>query len=344
MSPTISVVMATCNGERYLAEQLQSLSDQTLPPDVLVISDDDSTDTTLDIATEFARTAPFEVVVNKNPNRLGYGENFLRATTQTKTDLVAFCDQDDVWHPEKLATCAGRFTDPDVGLAVHKATLIDADGKALGEHNQLISGDALVEPLKSEPWGLYSGFTMTFRRRLLDLVPLDTRGPDSNHASALAAHDRWVYFLAMCTSSTALIERPLALYRQHDRNLYGNDPWTLRSHLAVARVRVDRLAERTEQHRDVARHRARLLEGAVAAHANEWPILARAAAYWSTVADAEGARYDLYRAHSRIERTRQLLRNLSDGRTYRRVTDNGWRKRAIVRDALCLLPVQRDER
>ena len=120
---TVSVVMSTYNGDRYLEEQLQSLADQVHLPHELVVADDGSTDGTWDIVQDFAARAPFPVVSTRNSENLGYGASFLAATGRASGRLVAFCDQDDVWHPDKLATAAetpGR--DRRVAVRAHRST------------------------------------------------------------------------------------------------------------------------------------------------------------------------------------------------------------------------------
>ena len=100
----ISIAMATYNGEKYIKEQLQSLSNQTSLPFELVVGDDGSTDATLDILKEFCAHAPFPVRIHQNQANLGFARNFLDTARRCKGDWIAFCDQDDVWLPDKLAT------------------------------------------------------------------------------------------------------------------------------------------------------------------------------------------------------------------------------------------------
>ncbi|RMG82452.1 MAG: glycosyltransferase, partial [Chloroflexi bacterium] len=102
----ISVAMATYNGEACLNEQLESLVRQEHQPYELVVGDDGSSDRTLDILRAFAARAPFPVRVTVNPERLGFGENFLQTARRCSGEWIAFCDQDDVWLPHKLAACA----------------------------------------------------------------------------------------------------------------------------------------------------------------------------------------------------------------------------------------------
>jgi glycosyltransferase involved in cell wall biosynthesis len=89
-SKTISIAMATFNGEKFLRDQLNSLSRQTHLPDELVVTDDCSTDQTVTVLKKFQSEAPFVVRLSVNEHRLGYAENFLRAASQCMGDLIAF--------------------------------------------------------------------------------------------------------------------------------------------------------------------------------------------------------------------------------------------------------------
>src|SRR3954454_19649281 len=115
-----SVALAVWNGERFIAEQLESIAEQSRPPDELVISDDGSSDDTVEIARRFARRAPFDVVIMPNQERIGHSDNFFRAMKACTGDLIALCDCDDVWHPDKLARCERPLQlDPSVSLVAH---------------------------------------------------------------------------------------------------------------------------------------------------------------------------------------------------------------------------------
>src|SRR4051794_20922903 len=107
----VSVAMATFNGAKHIRDQLASLTQQTLIPAELVITDDRSTDETVSIVNDFARTAPFPVIIHSNSTRLGFRANFLKASALTSSALVAFCDQDDKWYPTKLKEAVGIFSD-----------------------------------------------------------------------------------------------------------------------------------------------------------------------------------------------------------------------------------------
>ena len=129
--PRVSIALATYNGEPFLMEQLESLAQQTLLPAELVVSDDGSTDKTIEIVREFAAHAPFDVVVLEHGARLNYRLNFRRAAKHCSGDLIAFCDQDDVWVPNKLERMVRVFSDSKVQLAYHNAVVAGPEGTRL---------------------------------------------------------------------------------------------------------------------------------------------------------------------------------------------------------------------
>ena len=99
---TVSVVIATYNGAEFLREQLDSVLNQTLMPDEIVICDDCSTDGTWDIIEEYRMRFPSLFKTLRNEERKGPHKNFKSTFRYASADLIAPCDQDDVWFPEKL--------------------------------------------------------------------------------------------------------------------------------------------------------------------------------------------------------------------------------------------------
>jgi glycosyltransferase involved in cell wall biosynthesis len=209
----VSVVMATYNGERFIREQLESLAAQTLRPCELVVSDDGSTDRTLAMIDEFAARAPFPVRVQRNAQRLGPSENFLQAARRAAGEWIAFCDQDDVWLPQKLARIAEIVeTNPQIVFAAHRATLIDEHGNPGAEFNEPpVDRLTVFPPLRHRLWRTPFGFTEIFRRFLIQDFPFEGRPPK-------VTHDRWIFWLANVTGHTAFLPDRLALYRRHQNN------------------------------------------------------------------------------------------------------------------------------
>ena len=149
----VSVVMATFNGSRFIGAQLASLACQTELPAELIICDDGSSDDTIRIAKEFANTAPFPVHIYINAKKKGYRRNFIDAAKLCSAELIAFCDQDDIWRADKLLCITRIFADDDhVILAYHNARVVDFSGSFV---RRLLPDEArsfFCEPLGLDPW------------------------------------------------------------------------------------------------------------------------------------------------------------------------------------------------
>lgn len=210
----VSVAMATYNGAKHIREQLDSLARQTVLPLELVVTDDGSTDDTIEIVKDFAGVAPFPVSVFRNETRLGYGDNFLKAASLCRGDLIAFCDQDDIWMGDKIRVCRAFFADPEVMLTIHSARTLNSSGER-GFRIPDVSRTRTLEFGKCDPFAIYQGFAMLVRKEVLTIIDPERR------PSHLRSHDLWVWFLAASSGSIATISDELALYRQHETNVFG---------------------------------------------------------------------------------------------------------------------------
>lgn len=104
---TIAVVLSTYNGEKYIEEQLKSLLDQTKKPDHVYISDDCSTDKTVEIISEFIRNNSLsDWTLSVNEKNKGWKQNFHDLLLSAEEDIIFPCDQDDIWYLEKIAEMA----------------------------------------------------------------------------------------------------------------------------------------------------------------------------------------------------------------------------------------------
>lgn len=233
MIPRVSVALCTRNGAAYIAAQLQSIFDQEPPPFEVVISDDASTDATLDIVDELiARAAGATIFrVIRNPTALGITRNFEQAMLACSGDLIALSDQDDVWLPGRMEGLSAPFTDESILLVSSDAWLVSADGapfgyslfKALGisarEVEGLNSTRALDELLRRN---LITGATSVVRR---SLVATAAPFPDP------WVHDEWLAIVAAITGRIHVVPRQLTDYRQHGANQIGARRLTFRQKL-----------------------------------------------------------------------------------------------------------------
>lgn len=208
--PLISVCLATYNGERYLAQQLQSVLDQSFRDLEIVVSDDGSTDRTRDILNEFAARDPRIRILPPGP-RLGMQKNFERAITASTAQYIAPCDQDDFWLPEKLAALYAHLQEKSVALVYCDSAYIDEDDQPLD--SSLLAERFKIEghdPFMFAFFNCVSGHAMLFDRSLLShALPF----PDDPF------YDWWIGAVAAATGGIAALDRPLVNYRQHETSI-----------------------------------------------------------------------------------------------------------------------------
>jgi glycosyltransferase involved in cell wall biosynthesis len=329
---TVSVALATHNGERFIEEQLRSLARQTLLPHELVVGDDGSTDATLEIIDRFAAGCPFPVRVYRNERNLGFADNFLKTAGMCSGDLIAFCDQDDIWLPGKLARCAAALSLPDVLLAIHSCELVDTHLRPLGSRYPRIRASEIAGPLSWDRWYRVRGMAMVFSAELM-AVDWSVRPRSHYRPGAMLNHDEWIYLLARVSGSIAFIEEVLAAYRQHDANLVGAPrvglPNVLRE-LPESGARY--YAIRAAQAQDAADLFARL-----ASEAPQKPLEGRYAAgasFYGTVAELLEERVKVYAPDTpALERARTVL-HLLLSRAYGRRSRGGLGPRSFLKDAI----------
>lgn len=226
-TPRISVALGTHNGERFIGEQIASILAQTQPVDEIVLSDDASRDRTVAIVEDAVAqhraahgTAP-ELIVLRNDPPLRVTKNFEQALAATTGDLVALCDQDDVWHSARTERLAAQFADPRVLLVFSNARQVGDAGEYLG--HDLFEAIAMnpVERSLAESGKLYrqfmrrnlaTGATVMLRRSLVDTaLPF----PEA------WLHDEWLAVVAAMFDGVRMLDEQLTDYRQHANNQVG---------------------------------------------------------------------------------------------------------------------------
>ncbi len=207
--PSISVAMATYNGERFLPEMLDSLAAQTRVPDELVIRDDGSEDGTVGLLTAFARRMPFRVDVISGGPRLGYAQNFVEASRACSGGLIFFADQDDSWRPPKLATVAQQVRLRRTPRAFfHDFALVDDDGAPLSPSYYGLLAERGFPPAVS-----LKGCSIAVTRGFVDTWGWPPPGTIS--------HDVWVALLSTAFGQRRNLREPLIDHRLHDANASG---------------------------------------------------------------------------------------------------------------------------
>ncbi len=337
---TISIAMATYNGARFITEQLESFVHQTVLPNELVVTDDNSTDNTLEIVAAFAAKAPFSVRYQKNEKQLGFRANFMKAATLCSGDLISFSDQDDVWLPTKLETCVAAFENEKVLLVYHDVIVVNEFLKPMNVRDNQAAPKQINHRHTIDPWRLSMGFTQTFRRVLLSFNEQWNRSVDFRDVTSQEAHDQWFFFLASCLGILVYINEPLALYRQHRNNTYG---WNNSLIFQQAWNRFTSGDTKDIAAREIsARQRALSLEKSQDKVADDFKInTTKAALGYRKLEMNYRKRRLIYESDAIYSRLRQIMSMIISG-GYKPKNQWGAGKRALIRDIIrgIIFPMQ----
>ena len=222
----LSVALCTYNGERYIRKQLESILNQTMPVDEIVVCDDGSTDSTIAIIESLRAVTTTDIRIYRNGYNLGVSSNFQKAVDLCRGDIVFLSDQDDIWHLDKVSrTCCffekqqdktvlfsnGRLVDGD-GIPIHDKTLWDCVGVSNKAMDCIKSGYGI------ELFAIANratGATMALKRQFKYFHSF------LHYCSNDVLHDYAIAFLALCENQLGFIPQDLIDYRLHNSQQVG---------------------------------------------------------------------------------------------------------------------------
>ena len=221
---TIGVIIATFNGEKFIQEQLESIISQTIKPDLMVVSDGGSIDSTIEICQAVLKKSGIEYVILQSDKQLSVKENFEKGLRKCKTDYIFFSDQDDYWLPNKIKNTIQVMDDTGSVLVFCNAYITDESLRA-GKHTlwqqigyepkktvtvyDRLDGDLQKELIRRN---IITGMCMAIDVRILkDILPFSDN----------TIHDSWIALVANTQGKVASINSCDVYYRQHDYNAIG---------------------------------------------------------------------------------------------------------------------------
>ena len=228
---TISVAMATYNGEKNIEEQIVSICSNQVKPDEIIISDDGSSDKTLEVVHRTIRSMDTSgihfVVLTDNANH-GYAGNFAWALMHSTGDVVFLSDQDDIWTDNKIQSIMDVFHKyPDANLVFHDARIFydntnewldDVFNQFLNTKAMHFNDDDVAKVCRDQflsdaaTLTIAQGMVIAAKREFVQSsLPLP-RG---------AAQDNWLTFRAVCLDTCYYLNQSLTAYRLHDNNVAG---------------------------------------------------------------------------------------------------------------------------
>lgn len=223
MGLRVEVLLATYNGEKFLAQMLDSLVAQSYANFVVLAHDDGSTDGTVEILNQYASNAlqgRLEII-DDGVRCGGAKENFAHLISISRGDFVFFADQDDFWRKDKIEIMLSRMHELTAD-SISKPVLIFSDlvvvdqnlkeiSSSFREYENIKISDVSLRVLLNR--NIVTGCATLVNRSLLDMAQRVPKGA--------VLHDWWLALIAACNGAIYPIEDKLVFYRQHDFNDTG---------------------------------------------------------------------------------------------------------------------------
>lgn len=218
----IEVLLATYNGEPFLAEQLESLLGQEGVELSILVRDDGSSDNTTSILESYAQRYPGRLTMLGHPGRLGGKGSFGWLLDRSQAPYVACCDQDDVWRSHKLVTLLRRMQTLETTLGKDTPLLVHSDltvvDEKLNEIDPSFWSYGGIDPARLSLGEVLIKNPVTGCALLANRALLEKACPIPEGA---AMHDHWLALVATLFGRIDGVKQPLVLYRQHGRNAVG---------------------------------------------------------------------------------------------------------------------------
>lgn len=219
----IDILLATYNGEKYLSQQIDSIITQTYKQWQLLIRDDLSTDNTVNIIKNYACRHPDKIrLIEDSKGHLGLVHNFETLLESAQSEFIMFCDQDDIWLPNKIELTlntmeAAGQTWPNTPLLVHTdLKVVDETLNPIAESFwklHRISPESDCQLKKIIYRNIVTGCTVMINKK--------TKEISMSFPPEASIHDWWIVLNVVKYGKIIHITTPTVLYRQHAANLIG---------------------------------------------------------------------------------------------------------------------------
>lgn len=229
MKKNISVVMTTYNGDKYLTEQLDSIRNQSVKIDEVIIMDDCSNDKTPELVQKYIEDYKLQGwKLIENQTNQGWKKNFKMGFDLVTGDYIFPCDQDDIWHldkVEKMIECMLIHPEIELLVANYKTFFSERDdghgSKLYAKKSKTMKSDGSVEMLKLDPKWAYinrPGCVYCFTKSFYDSI--------SDKWNTNYAHDAILWRFAQMDHALALLNYPVIDFRRHGDNATSKVTWT----------------------------------------------------------------------------------------------------------------------
>lgn len=221
---TVYILLAAYNGQKYIGEMIDSVLSQDYTDWHLVLSDDSSSDNTFSVLESYAEKYPEKITHYKSGKRFGNAQNHFMHLLERYADApyIMFCDQDDVWHKDKISKTLAKMKeiekDPAVPAMVHTdLRVVDGDlnviSESFCEYSKLNGHRLKLNLLLAQ--NVVTGCTMMLNGALARKASQTSSGKD------MLMHDWWLALIASVYGQTGFLDEATIDYRQHGDNVVG---------------------------------------------------------------------------------------------------------------------------
>ncbi len=227
----IAILLATYNGEKYLKEQLDSLLNQTYKDFEILIRDDNSKDLTINIIQEYERVYPEKIkLIQDDLGNLGSSKSFMKLLEYSDSEYIMFCDQDDVWLPNKIELSLNKMKELENTHGKDLPLLVFTDLHVVDESLKIIENSfwkyQKLIPKTTKDWrmlvsqNVITGCTIMMNQQAKEVsLPF---------ALDMMIHDQWIAVNVAKYGKIEYIDKQTILYRQHGNNVAGAHSYSLK--------------------------------------------------------------------------------------------------------------------
>ncbi len=223
----VSVALCTYNGQKYITQQLESILNQSVLPNEIIICDDNSADNTCLIINNLIEKTSVKITLIKNKIGLGTTKNFEKALKLCNNEIIFLADQDDIWRKDKIELSIKYFLEnPAKKVLFTDADLVDEKGQKLGvslwnqvrfddqTQNEWKNGNEIDVLIKGNR---VTGCTVAVKKEFIErIIPFP-----ENLISENFIHDTWLSWFAASEGTIGFLTEPLVDYRQHPQQQIG---------------------------------------------------------------------------------------------------------------------------
>lgn len=222
INPKVDILLATCDGEKFLSEQIDSILTQSYTNIRIIIRDDASQDKTSLIMQEYMKIYPEKILFIQGKERIGVKANFSKLIESSTAPYIMFSDQDDIWMPQKIEKTLLHLCAMENKYGNHPF-LVHTDLVVVDEYLEILNHSfwkyANIKPTHEEmlnrllSQNVVTGCTMMANRLMIEIAK-----PIPEEAFM---HDWWMALTAAAFGKIGVVNEPTMYYRQHGKNALG---------------------------------------------------------------------------------------------------------------------------